>query len=283
MGVDRIAIIGANGQLGRELCRQLGARACPFARPALDVTQSSQVWRVLSELRPDAIVNCTAYTQVDKAETDLETCMRVNVDAVGHLADAAAALNCPLVHISTDYVFGADRNRKTPYCESDAPAPQGAYARSKAAGERRAADWEKHLIIRTCGLFGPSPHRNNFVETMLRLAERRDHLRVVDDQHCNPTFVNYLARAVLYLLESDAHGIFHIVSKGETTWYRFAREIFRLAEVEVSVEPITSEQFGAIAPRPHYSVLDTSKYLALGGPGLPPWQDGLAEYLALRN
>jgi dTDP-4-dehydrorhamnose reductase len=277
----RVAVTGAAGQLGREFCRQLGDCPIPLDMPDLDITDSDQVRRAMRAIRPDAIIHCAAYTRVDKAEEEPDLCFRTNADGVRFLVEAATENHCPLVHISTDYVFGADATRTRPYVESDTPGPMSVYARSKLAGEEHARNYDKHLIVRTCGLYGESPRGNNFVHTMLRLACQRGPLRVVDDQHCTPSYVVHVARATRYLMTTGACGTFHIVNGGSTTWYDFAKEIFRLRGLDVDLEKISSAMYAAPAPRPHYSVLDTGKYEALGGPPLPHWQEALAEYLAV--
>lgn len=280
-----IAVTGAGGQLGSELCRQLGTEAAGLDVPEFDLTDPDGLLRQLLLIRPRAVINTAAYTQVDKAEEDAERCRAVNAEGVAHLVEACRRMDCPLVQISTDYVFGADAGRTTPYRETDAPGPQGVYARSKLQGERHAAAWPKHFIVRTCGLYGrPGPRSaGNFVETMLRLGRERDRLRVVDDQHCTPSYVPHVARAVSFLLGTTAYGTYHVVNAGQTTWYAMAAEIFRLASLPVVLERITATQYGAAAPRPRYSVLDTAEYDALPGrPVMPPWQSALVEYLASR-
>lgn len=278
-----IAIVGARGQLGRECCRQLGQAARPFDLPEFDLTVRDTVLRALGGAwRPTAIVNCAAYTLADTAESEPALCHETNAVGVAYLAEAAARADCPLVQLSTDYVFGGDRQRRTPYREDDLPAPLSVYGKSKLAGERSAAQWPKHFLLRTNALFGLSPRNNNFVEAILRLARERGSLRVVDDQTCSPTYVADLARAILFLLTTEAYGIYHVVGGGVTTWHGFAAEILRQTRMEVPLERITTEQFNAAAPRPGYSVLDTSKYQALGGPLMRPWQQGLSDYLADR-
>jgi dTDP-4-dehydrorhamnose reductase len=275
----RIVITGAKGQLGRELCRQLGEAAVGLDLPEFDLTNARQVAEELPRLCPTALVNCAAYTLVDKAEQEPEICQAVNAHGVHSLTAAARRANCPLVQISTDYVFGGDPLRSRPYAEDDPPAPQGVYARSKLEGERCAAAWDRHFIVRSSGLYGPAPRGNNFVDTMLRLSAERPELRVVDDQCCTPTYVVHLSRAVRCLLETSAYGTYHIVNGGWTTWYRFAQEIFRFLGREVTLRPITTQEYGAPAPRPAYSVLDTTKYHSLQGPIMPEWTDALHEYL----
>jgi dTDP-4-dehydrorhamnose reductase len=208
------------------------------------------------------------------------------VQGVAHLVEACRTLDCPLVHISTDYVFGRTAGRETPYRETDEPCPQGVYAQTKLESELAARQWPKHLIVRTCGLYGRLAERSagNFVETMLRLAGAGQRLRVVVDQRCTPTYTPHVVRAVRFLLGIEARGVYHVTSAGDTTWHAFAQEIFRQTGLAVPVEPIASAEWGALAPRPTYSVLDCSKYLALpGAPPLPRWQEALAEYLRHRS
>ncbi len=279
-----IVVTGAYGQLGGELCRQLGDRAKGLDIDSLDLTDPRAVLERMLALRPEAIVNCAAYTLVDKAEEEPEKCRAVNVAAVEHLVWACGELDCPLVQISTDYVFGTAPASPRPWREDDPPSPQGVYARTKLEGERTAARHSKHLIVRTCGLYARRCDRraSNFVRTMLRLGGTRSELRVVDDQRCTPTYVPHLARAVSFLLgQAEATvpwGTYHVTNDGETTWREFAVEIFRLAQMRVAVQPIGTAEYGAPAPRPSYSVLDTGAYRRLGGPPMPDWKAALAEY-----
>lgn len=279
-----IVITGAYGQLGSELCRQLGDRATGLDIDSLDLTDPRAVLERMLALRPEAIVNCAAYTLVDKAEEQPETCRAVNVAAVEHLVRACGELDCPLVQISTDYVFGTAPASPRPWREDDPPSPQGVYARTKFDGERAAARHPKHFIIRTCGLYARASDQraSNFVRTMLRLGGTRSELGVVDDQRCTPTYIPHLARAVLFLLGEAGStvpwGTYHVTNGGETTWRQLAIEIFRLAEMQVVVRPISTAEYGAPAPRPSYSVLDTEAYRRLGGPPMPDWKAALAEY-----
>jgi dTDP-4-dehydrorhamnose reductase len=280
-----VLVTGSGGQLGSELCRQLGREATGVDLPELDLTDRESVLRMLAEIRPGAVINAAAYTLVDRAEDEAERCRAVNVEGVTTLAEACRRLECPLVQISSDYVFGGDLRRRTPYRETDEPSPRGVYARSKLDSEREAARCPDHLIVRTCGLYGHVGPRSagNFVETMLRLGSEGRSLRVVDDQRCTPSFAVHVARAVVFLLRSGTRGTFHVVAGGETTWFDFAREVFRLAGLEVDVSPTTTAEYGLRAARPTYSVLDTAKYLGLPGrPPLPHWREALAEYLRSR-
>jgi len=283
----KIIVTGAYGQLGRELCRELRSQAVPLEIDTLDLTDGPAVHLTLVRLKPDAVINCAAYTQVDQAESEPERCRAVNVTAVEHLARACGELDCPLVQISTDYVFDGPPERTIPYREDDLPSPQGVYARTKLEGERAAARGAKHLIVRTCGLYAHPTDRQakNFVRTMLRLGARGRKLRVVSDQHCTPSYVPHVARAVLFLAGTEGSepapwGVYHVTNRGATTWYEFAVEIFRQSGMEVSLEPIRTAEYGSAAPRPAYSVLDTTAYHRLGGPAMPDWKQALAEYFA---
>jgi dTDP-4-dehydrorhamnose reductase len=283
-----ILVTGAYGQLGGELCRQLGTRAIAAGSDTLDLSDGPAVAGRVRKLAPAAVINCAAYTQVDQAESEPEKCRAINAVAVEHLARACDALDCPLVQISTDYVFGAARPQRRPWTERDCPSPQGVYARTKLEGERAAAGHRKHLIVRTCGLYArPSdPRATNFVKTMLRLAAARPEVRVVADQHCTPTYVPHLARAILFLLDGGGTivpwGAYHVTNAGATSWHEFAVEIFRLAGLPVAVRAITAAEYAAAAPRPSYSVLDTAAYDRVGGPPMPDWRSALVEYFGER-
>ena len=281
----KIAVTGAYGQLGGELCRQLGEKAIPLDIDTLDLADGQAVVDRMLSLKPDAIINCAAYTQVDKAETDPEKCRAVNATAVESLVRACGMLDCPLLQVSTDYVFGAPTTTHKPWRESDPTCPQGVYARTKFEGEQAAAKYAKHWIVRTCGLYArPTDARAvNFVRTMLRLGASRPELRIVNDQHCTPTYVPHLARAIGFLVGATdgkpaPWGLYHVTNTGATTWCEFAAEIFRLAKMPVAIQPITTAEYGAPAARPSYSVLDTSAYHQLNGPAMPDWRASLAEY-----
>lgn len=277
-----ILITGAEGQLGSELCRQLGGRCVGLSRADCDLLDSGRLNGVLRDVCPGTVINTAAYTAVDRAEAEPALCRALNAEAVEVLAQVCNELNCRLVQISTDYVFGADETRHTPYRETDEPGPVNEYGRTKLAGERAAAQAERHLIVRTCGLYGrrSKPTQANFVDTMLRLAAERDRLRIVNDQWCTPSYHVHVAAAVIELIAIDAQGIVHVVNQGATTWHDFAKEIFRLTGLKIAIDAIPSSEYNAPAKRPAYSVLATSRFRDLTQRELPNWQGALAEYLS---
>ncbi len=245
----RYAIIGAGGQLGRDLEPRLTGEIFPLRRDRADLTKPDMLGVTLKELDPAIVINCAAYNYVDKAETEPEAAFAVNAWGVHQLAKICAEQDRVLVHFSTDYVFGLDANRKTPYTESDAPGPVSVYGLSKLAGEYLVrSTWRKHFVIRTCGLYGvwgSGGKGGNFVETMLRVAGQGKSLRVVADQTCTPTYTADLAEATVSLIGTGKFGLYHLTNGGCCTWYDFAGAIFEQAGVKADVTPITSEQFGA--------------------------------------
>ena len=280
----KILVTGARGQLGAELCRQLGPTAIGLTRAELDLEWLDDIEAAIAAHQPDVVINCAAFTQVDRAETEKELCWRINAHAVERLARVCERLACRLIQISTDYVFGADANRSRPYEECDSTGPLGEYGRSKEAGERAALSTLGALVIRTCGLYsrsanGPVKGRN-FVETMLCLGRERPKLRVVCDQICSPSYVPDVAAAIVELANRGAEGIYHVVNQGLTNWHELAVEIFGRAEMPVAVEPITTKEYGAPAPRPAFSALATEKTEAFLGQRMPTWREGLGAYFS---
>ena len=281
----RIAVLGSAGQLGRDLVPRLRGEVLPLTRTDIDLAapQAAAAW-VVSH-RPDVVVNCAAYNLVDKAEDDPDTAFAVNATGVQALADACGQGGARLVHVSTDYVFGADTARSSPYLETDTPGPVNEYGRSKLQGERFALAAPNSLIVRTCGLYGvwgSGGKGGNFVETMLRLAGQGKPLRVVADQRCTPTYAADLADGMARLLERGTTGLIHLTNAGDCSWYEFAAAIFRTAGITADLTPITSAEFGARARRPGYSVLGSGRTTETGVQ-LRPWQEALAAYLAERT
>lgn len=281
---DRILIVGAKGLLGTPatalLQQRPDAEVLAVDIDELDITDAQQVAAAVDRFGPTLVVNCAAYTNVDKCETEEALATRVNGDGPGHLARAAAGCGAGFIHISTDYVF--DGTATSPYRPDDPPAPPdrlSAYGRSKLAGERAVqSNHPSPLIVRTAWLYGPDGP--GFPATILRLARERPELRVVDDQRGAPTYAPDLARALVNLADARATGIVHVTNRGECTWYDFAREILRQAGLDTPVVPVTTAEFPRPAKRPAYSVLDLSRYEALTAATMPPWQDALARFVA---
>lgn len=274
-----ILVTGSSGQLGRAV---LGAAAGRGLRvdgrdlDTLDITDSSAVADWVASNRPTAVVNCAAFTAVDDCETREAEARAVNAAAVGILAQACDATGTALIQVSTDYVFDGAGDR--PYRENDSVAPSSAYGRTKLLGERAAARAADHLIVRTAWLYGHGGR--HFVAAIRGQIDRgANPLRVVADQHGSPTFCTDLASAILDLHAVGARGVVHAVNRGGTTWHGFATEIVRQLGADVGVEPVTTEDFPRPAPRPAYSVLDTSRLERLIGRPMPTWQDALARYL----
>lgn len=290
-GFRRAVVIGRNGQVATALGVRLpaaGFEVITLARPHIDLLEPKGLAAAIRAAEPAILINAAGYTAVDRAEDEPETAFAVNAIAAGAAAAAAAQAGCPILHFSTDYVFGGSKT--TPYCESDPTAPLGVYGASKLAGEQAvAAANGRHVILRTSWVC--SPWGQNFVRTMLRLACERDTLRVVDDQHGAPTFASDLAGAVGIvtgkLIESDADprlcGIFHVTNAGETTWFGFARAIMagarNRAMKTAAVEAISTADYPTKVRRPRFSKLATGKIEQIYGIRLPHWQNGLERCL----
>jgi dTDP-4-dehydrorhamnose reductase len=274
----RLLVTGAAGMLGTEVVAAAGHDVVGLARADLDITDPEAVRAAVRDARPDAVVNCAAYTDVDGAEADEAAATAINGDGAGHVAAAAAEAGAHVVYISTDYVFAGDATE--PYPEDAPTGPGTAYGRSKLKGEQLVAQAapDGHAIVRTSWLFGP--HGQNFVDTMLRLGAGRDELSVVDDQVGCPTYAGHLAAALLQIAERRTQGVIHAAGAGACTWFDLARATFERAHLPVTVHPCTTADFPRPAPRPAYSVLGSTRRDA---PVLPPWQDGLAAHLSARE
>lgn len=282
----RIALLGAHGQLGTALAATLTGDVVPLTSSDVDVANAARVGPALDAAKPTLVINATAYNLVDKAEDEPERAFAVNGLGPRNLALWCAGNDVPLVHVSTDYVFGLDAARHSPWIESDAPGPISAYGVSKLTGESFVrALAPRHYVVRTCGLYGraTSPGKGNFVETMLRLGKERGAVSVVDDQWCTPTSAVDLARGIARLIQTEQYGLYQATNAGATTWCRLAIEVFRAAGLKVDVRPITTAEYPLKARRPAYSVLDTSKLAAAIGGELPPWQEAVAAYLQQRG
>jgi dTDP-4-dehydrorhamnose reductase len=284
----RVAVVGAHGQLGRDICARLSADVVhALSRADADLTDGSAVQACLRALQPTAVINCAAYNLVDKAETEPALAFAVNAFAPRTLAQVCAELDVPLLHFSTDYVFGHAATRREPWEPTDAPGPVSVYGASKLAGEHLIrATWAKSFVVRTCGLYGvwgAGGKGGNFVETMLRVAAQGKPLRVVADQICTPSYTADVASAALALLSTDSYGLYHITNAGHCSWHELAAAIFAEAGVTANLTPITTAEYGAPARRPAYSVLSGASLTATGVPALRPWRAALQAYLRERT
>lgn len=266
-----VLVVGANGMLGRAFRELFDEREVPYRGVDLgeiDVTDPDSVRAVVTP-EYGTVINCAAYTDVDRAEADEETARKVNADAVGHLARRARDVEAFLVHFGTDYVF--DGKARQPYAVDHFREPVGAYGRTKEEGERQLhAAGVPHLLIRTSWLY--APWAKNFVLTIAKLSRERPSLRVVDDQRGRPTEARHLARSTWALRTRGSSGTFHVTDGGLCTWFELARYLVEQVGSDCVVEPCTTEEFGRPAPRPAYSVLDLSKTEAVLGP-MPPWEE----------
>lgn len=278
----RILITGGGGQLAADLQLALQSHeVTALPRAKLDIRSRDQMEAALDAFRPDAVINTAAFHDVDLCESEPEHSFLVNAAAVQRLARLCEERGAVFVHYSTDYVF--DGAQRCPYHEHDPVNPLSVYGASKAAGEMavRAAS-ERHLIIRTTGLYGragTATRRGNFVETMLRLGRAGHTVRVVSDQVLTPTCTVDVAATTRLLLEARAGGTFHVTNAGKCSWFEFAREIFHLAHLPVQLEPATLAEFASPARRPCYSVLAGLELDQKGFPGLRHWREALSDYL----
>jgi dTDP-4-dehydrorhamnose reductase len=272
----RLLVTGAAGMLGTDVVSAAGAgghEVIALARPELDITDPTAVVDAVRDARPDAVINCAAWTDVDGAEEHEVQATTINGDGAGHLAAAAAGAGAHLVHVSSDYVF--DGTASEPYAEDAPTGPQGAYGRSKLAGERAVqAIGGPAAIVRSSWVFGR--HGGNFVATMLRLGEERDAVAVVDDQLGCPTWTGHLAPALVEIAQRRLGGVMHVAGGGACTWFDLAKATFERAGLACEVRPQSTAELGRPAPRPAYSVLRSTRPDV---PVLPAWSDGLAGYL----
>jgi len=269
----RILLTGASGQLGRQIARQ-GTRHQIAARDhqALDITRLDDVRLAVASAKPDLIINAAAFNDVDGAESNPDAAFLVNEAGPRNLAIAAVESDAAILHVSTDYVF--DGEKRTPYDEDDPASPLSQYGRSKLAGEVavRAAT-PRHYVVRTAWVY--EPEGKNFPKTLFALSRKQKELRVVSDVKGSPTSAAHLAAAILDLIETDAHGTYHLAGGGDgASWFELATHFFRELKTDVTLVPVSASEFPRPAPRPRYSVLRTIRQPRIV---LPPWQEGIAE------
>lgn len=282
MGKQRIALIGADGQLGSDLIKALSHEdVIPLYYPEFDITDVSRTSDIIQSLSADVVINTAAYHRVDDCEDNPEKTFAVNTIAVRELALLCRALDLILVHFSTDYVF--DGKKHTPYIEDDLPNPLNVYGVSKLAGEYFVQNiHKKHFLIRTCGLYGEAGcwgKGTNFVDTMVNLSRLETPIRVVDDQWVTPTSTEELAQKVKELLQTSKWGLYHLTNEGQCTWFEFAAAILALLGSGSRLEAVDSHAFGAKAKRPGYSVLKNRNAEKVGISPFSHWKTALEVYL----
>lgn len=276
----RILITGCKGQLGLELIRQLTQSKENYEltntnRHKMDITDYKQVFNLIEMLKPDVVINCAAYTNVDQCETDEFSAFRTNAMGPQYLSAAAFKVNAKIIQISTDYVFNGEGS--TPKKEFDPVCPINCYGKSKAQGDNLVRETNpRHFIIRTAWLYGQG---ENFVTTMLTLAKEKKQIDVVSDQIGSPTSTVDLARCITDLLNTEAYGTYHATSEGACSWYDFAVKIFELSSLDIKINPIASKQLCRLAQRPKFSVLDNFMLKVQGLNAFRNWEDSLEQYI----
>lgn len=282
----KILITGANGQLGQELVQYFLSRSekglspnevMPFSRAEMDITDPAEVQALVQTNKPDVIIHAGAYTKVDQAESDEDRAYAVNAFGTRNVAVAAEKVGAKLVYISTDYVFEGRGQR--PYTEFDQPHPLSVYGKSKLAGEEFVKSFSsRFFIVRTSWVYGV--YGANFVKTMLKLAEEKPELTVVQDQIGSPTYTRDLAVFLGELIQGELYGVYHATNAGFCSWYEFAQAIFEESGIDVIVNPCTTEEFVRPAPRPAFSVLEHKAIRLNGFKDLRFWREGLKDFLA---
>lgn len=291
----KVVVTGAGGQLGTDLCNILrDFEVIPLTHRDIEIGDMNSVKRVFNEYKPGTIINTAAYVRVDDCETEQDKAFLINALGARNVAVVAQELGAKLVHISTDYVFGGvgeaivvshklGVDKPHPYTEFDTPIPLNTYGKSKLAGEVLVQRFcPRHFIIRTSVLFGiagASGKGGNFVETVLKLAKEQDELKVVNDQFRSPTYTKDLARKIAQLIQTEYYGTFHITNKGYCSWYEFAKEILKLADLKIRLIPITSDGYPQKAKRPRFSVLDNYHLRLLAMDDMRIWQEALKGYM----
>ncbi len=287
--MKKIIVTGSNGQLGRAI-NALCSGSLEYELintdygvegiQDLDITDLDAVLSLVGTVRPFAVINCAAHTNVDACEVQVDSAYRINAIGPRNLAIASSEAGARLVHISTDYVFAGDGTR--PYTEFDTPAPKAMYGKTKLAGENFVKQFaDRFYMLRTAWLYGDG---KNFVKTMLRLSETHDEVSVVNDQIGSPTCADELAKAIMTLIETENYGLFHATCEGTCSWADFTKEIFRLAKKDTVVNPVTSEEYKKMNPasadRPHYSVLDNYMLRLTNSYTFADWEKAIAKYIS---
>ncbi len=277
----KVLVTGVKGQLGFDVMNELkkrGLEAVGADIEEMDITDEESVNRFIMAAKPDAVIHCAAYTAVDAAEENEDICRRVNADGTRNIAKVCKELDCKMIYISTDYVFDGQGSR--PWEPDEERHPLNVYGQTKYEGELAVQELlEKYFIVRIAWVFGVNG--KNFVKTMLNLAQTHDTLTVVNDQYGSPTYTYDLARLLVDMVQTDKYGIYHATNEGICTWYEFACEIFKQANVAVKVLPVSAAEYRAKAKRPENSRMSKEKLTENGFERLPSWQDALGRYLAV--
>ena len=277
----RILVTGVKGQLGHDVMKELekrGHTGIGVDVEEMDITDAQKVDEVIRASDVEAVIHCAAYTAVDAAEDQVDLCRKINAEGTENIAKVCKELDLKMIYISTDYVFDGEGER--PWEPDDERSPLNVYGQTKYEGELAVEKYlEKYYIVRIAWVFGVNG--KNFIKTMLNLAQTRDELSVVNDQIGSPTYTADLAVLLVDMVETDKYGRYHATNEGLCSWYEFAKEIFRQAGKEVTVHPVTSEEFPAKAKRPHNSRMSKDKLEENGFRRLPSWQDALERYLKI--
>lgn len=281
--MNNILVTGSTGQLGSDVVKELLKRGYSTLSPnrsEFNLCSEDNIRNYILNSNCESIVHCAAYTQVDKAEDEKDLCIKINATATKHIAKCAKILDIPMIYISTDYVFDGTKDGK--YTENDETNPINIYGESKLAGEKYVQEiLDKYYIVRTSWVF--NINGKNFIETMLRLSKANNQLSIVNDQIGSPTYTKDLSRLLVDMLETSKYGLYHATNEGYCSWYEFADTIFKLANINIDIKAINSNEYASRAKRPLNSKLSKDKLIEYGFKPLPHWEDALKDYLIRRR
>ena len=281
--MNNILVTGSTGQLGSDVVKELLKRGYSTLSPnrsEFNLCSEDSIRNYILNSNCEAIVHCAAYTQVDKAEDEKDLCIKINATATKHIVKCAKILDIPMIYISTDYVF--DGTKDGEYTENDETNPINIYGESKLAGEKYVQEiLDKYYIVRTSWVF--NINGKNFIETMLRLSKANNQLSIVNDQIGSPTYTKDLSRLLVDMLETSKYGLYHATNEGYCSWYEFADTIFKLANINIDIKAINSNEYASRAKRPLNSKLSKDKLIEYGFKPLPHWEDALKDYLIRRG
>ena len=279
----KVVVTGAAGYMGKHVVKELLKRGYSTLSPnrsEFNLCSEDSIRNYILNSNCEAIVHCAAYTQVDKAEDEKDLCIKINATATKHIAKCAKILDIPMIYISTDYVF--DGTKDGEYTENDETNPINIYGESKLAGEKYVQEiLDKYYIVRTSWVF--NINGKNFIETMLRLSKANNQLSIVNDQIGSPTYTKDLSRLLVDMLETSKYGLYHATNEGYCSWYEFANTIFKLANINIDIKAINSNEYASRAKRPMNSKLSKDKLIEYGFKPLPHWEDALKDYLIRRG